>query len=54
MTIGEMIQRYGVEFTGRFYSVYKGVVTNNQDPDFTGQLTITLPSQSGGNSLGRI
>ena len=44
MTIGEMIQRYGVEFTGRFYSVYKGVVTNNQDPDFTGQLTITLPS----------
>lgn len=44
MTIGEIIQKYGVEFTGRFYSVYKGVVTSNQDPDFTGQLTITLPS----------
>lgn len=43
-TIGEIIQKYGVEYIGRFYSVYKGVVTNNSDPDFTGQLQVTLPS----------
>ena len=44
MTVGELIQKYGIEYIGRFYSIYRGVVLDNQDSDNIGKLLIIIPS----------
>lgn len=44
MTIQEIIQSYGIEYLGRFYSTYRAIVTDNIDPDNMGQLYISIPS----------
>lgn len=44
----EIIQRYGVEYIGRFYSVYRGVVTNNKDDTGMNRLSLYIPSIQNG------
>ena len=40
----EIIQRYGIEYVGRFYSIYRGVVTNNKDDTGMNRLSLYIPS----------
>ena len=42
-TIGELIQKYGVEYIGRYYSNYRGVVIDNVDPNNMGRIFVMLP-----------
>ena len=42
-TIGELIQKYGVEYIGRYYSNYRGVVIDNVDPNQMGRIFVMLP-----------
>lgn len=44
----ELIQKYGVEYLGRFYSKYRGVVLNNVDEENLQRLYINIPSIQGG------
>lgn len=44
MTIQEIIQDFGVEYLGRFYSTYRAIVTDNNDPDNLGRLFVSIPS----------
>ena len=39
----EGIIYYGLEYLGRYYSVYRGYVVNNIDPDNTNKLLVTVP-----------
>lgn len=38
----------GLESFNRFYSIYRGIVTDNTDPDNVGLLKVTLPNIQGG------
>ena len=44
MTLPELIQRYGLEFIGRYYSTYRAVVLDNQDPENLGDIEVMIPS----------
>lgn len=44
MNTSEIIRQFGVEHIGRFYSTYRGVVMDDQDPSSTGKLQILIPS----------
>lgn len=44
MDIRKLIQRYGLEYIGRFYSKYRAIVVENEDPDKQGKLYIYIPS----------
>lgn len=48
MTPIEIIRKYGVEYVGRFYSVYRGVVMDNEDETQRGRIQIHVPSIYGG------
>lgn len=37
----------GAQAFGRFYSIYKGVVESNEDPQFLGRLQVKIPSVHG-------
>jgi hypothetical protein len=50
LAIGKMIDQ-GTEAFGRFYSVYRGIVTDNTDPEQCCVLGITIPSIQGGLSV---
>lgn len=39
----DIIQRFGIEHLGRYYSIYRGVVVNNSSND-PGVLKVTIPS----------
>lgn len=43
-----IIQEKGVEFLGRYYSKYRGIVVDNQDPDNIQTLKVYLPSVHNG------
>lgn len=45
-SLGNTIQEFGVESLGRFYSLYRGVVVDNNDPTHTNKLKIIVPSIS--------
>lgn len=47
-TIGELIQQYGVEYLGRFYSSYRGVVIDNKDPKNIGRILVRIPTMFDG------
>ena len=47
-TIGELIQQYGVEYLGRFYSSYRGVVIDNVDPKYMGRILVRIPTMFDG------
>lgn len=48
MTPIEIIQKYGVEYLGRYYSSYRALVISNDDPNEIGALKIFIPSIHGG------
>lgn len=48
MTIGEIIQRYGIEYIGRYYASYRGIVIDNKDPESRGRLLVSVPSVQDG------
>lgn len=43
-----IIQENGLEYLGRFYSTYRAIVINNNDPDHLNQLCLYIPSIQGG------
>lgn len=43
-----IIQDQGLEATGRFYSIYTGIVEDNNDPLQMGRLKVSIPSVMGG------
>lgn len=50
-SIAEIIQRYGVEYIGRFYSTYRGIVTDNVDDTHMNKLSLYIPSIQGGMNV---
>ena len=44
MTLPELIQRYGLEFIVVYYSTYRAVVLDNQDPENLGDIEVMIPS----------
>ena len=44
------LKKYGLEYFGRYYSVYRGFVADNKDPDFLGRVKIRVP-QIYGNTI---
>ena len=40
----ETIAQLGVESLGRYYSIYRGVVTDNEDPEKCNRLKVYVPS----------
>lgn len=51
MTPTEIIQKYGVEHLGRFYSIYRGLVIDDEDDYNRGRLKIHVPSIFGGITI---
>lgn len=43
----EMIKEGGLESLGLYYSIYKGQVHDNEDPDFRGRLQVICPAVTG-------
>lgn len=39
----EKLKRFGLEYYGLYYSVYKGIVTDNVDPQDQGRIKVQLP-----------
>lgn len=44
----EVIQEYGLEFLGSYYSCYRGLVIDNKDPENRSRLHIQIPGVMGG------
>lgn len=44
MTITEIIQTYGIEYLGRFYSTYRAIVMDNVDSDGINKLYVQIPN----------
>lgn len=44
MSIAEIIERHGIEYLGRFYSVYRGIVISNKDTNNMNRILVNLPS----------
>lgn len=42
------ITHHGLEALGRFYSVYRGIVVNNEDPENLNRLRVAIPGIMGG------
>lgn len=47
-SIAEIIQKYGVEYIGRFYSTYRAIVVDNVDDTNMNKLSLYIPSIQGG------
>lgn len=43
---------HGMEYYGRFYSNYRGIVVNNQDPEKQGRILAKVPELTGNETLG--
>lgn len=48
MNLLKILQKYGVEFIGRYYSTYRGIVISNDDPDHLNRLLVYVPSVQNG------
>ena len=44
----DKIQKYGLEYLGRYYSRYRAVVINNNDPNNINRLLVNIPGVQGG------
>lgn len=44
MDVRTLIQRYGMEYVGRYYSRYRAMVVENNDPNKQGRLFVYIPS----------
>lgn len=49
--LGETIQRYGMEYLGRFYASYRAIVVSNEDPDNKCRIKVKIPSLFNDQSL---
>lgn len=47
-TLIDILQQYGMEFIGLYYSSYRGIVLNTEDPDKRGRIQVNIPSIHGG------
>lgn len=47
-TLVDKIQKYGVEYIGRYYSTYRAVVVENQDELYLSRLQVKIPGVLGG------
>lgn len=47
----QTLREYGLEWFKRYYSVYRGFVVDNKDPEFLGRLKITCPAVFGDESF---
>lgn len=47
----ETMIKYGLEWFGRYYGTYKGIVVSNEDPDFLGRLQLKVPPLFGDQEL---
>ncbi len=52
-SILDNIMLYGIEYYGRFYSTYRGIVVSNEDPEKQGRILAKVPELTGDESLGR-
>jgi hypothetical protein len=41
------IRRHGIEFFGRYYSLYPGKIISVDDPDFQGRIKVAVPALTG-------
>jgi hypothetical protein len=48
----ENIQRLGLEYIGRYYGAYRGVVFSNEDPEGLGRVQVVVPQVGGNEVLG--
>lgn len=46
----ETLAHYGLEYFKRYYSIYRGTVTDNEDPEFTGRVKVSCPAVYGNNA----
>lgn len=44
----QILTNHGIEALGRFYSVYRGIVVNNEDPENLNRLRVAIPGIMGG------
>lgn len=47
----DILQKLGLEYFGRYYSVYTGVVVDNKDPEKRGRILVKVPSIMQNNTL---
>lgn len=50
-SLTDLLQKYGLEFTGLHYSSYRGIVIDNNDPDRLGKVLVNIPSIHGGTKV---
>ena len=48
MELVELLQQFGIEYLGRYYSSYRGVVINNTDEDNQQKIQVVIPEIKGG------
>lgn len=39
----KILAKYGLEFFNKYYGIYRGLVVDNQDPEFLGRLIVRVP-----------
>ena len=48
MNIAAILQKLGMEYIGRYYSIYRGIVIDNEDPEHLGRILVHVPSVQSG------
>ena len=48
INIKELLMERGIESLGRFYSIYRGMVMDNEDPNHMNSLQVAIPEIQGG------
>lgn len=51
MDLDEIIKEDGLEGLNRYYACYRGIVSDNEDPDFLGRLKVIVPSITGDEAI---
>lgn len=46
----ETLNDFGLEFFKRYYSIYRGTVLSNEDPEFRGRVKVSCPAVYGDNA----
>jgi hypothetical protein len=52
ITFIENVYLHGLEMFGRYYSSYRGIVIDNDDPDMKGGIVVSVPEITGNDALG--
>ena len=48
INVKELLMERGIESLGRFYSIYRGMVVDNNDPNHMNSLQVAIPEIQGG------